>query len=676
MPFPWPRILLFSSMLKYAFIFLFTLKVFSQNNTIDSLKGIFNSKLHDTTRLSAISNLINYVSQTEAAEYSNRMLELAEQDLKKTERGSLLHQKYLKHVVEGYFLKGVFTANRSQHDSALLLFDKAILMDVTQQNWEILANCELSKANIYITRGSYTMATKILYKALKHAEKAKNFELMGRLYFQIGRLYFAQSDYKKCIEFDEKAYTHSKKANSVADMIEILNDMSQASYYLKNNSEAIAYANKSIKLCLEKGLDYMTNRQMYYSNLALIAWINKDYKEVITYYEKSIEIAKASNNTSLLGSRHINIAQAYYYEHNYPKAISNANIAMDIAIETKNVYDQRHIAEFLTLFYETTKDYKQALKYNKLTEKLDDSLEKIEYKKIALEQHLKYEYEKKELISKTNHEKEILKLSLESERQNDRKNISIFVLLACFVVSVITAYFLYKNQKQKNTIAVQSADLLRQKMLLSQMNPHFVFNSINSIQSFILDRKEKEAYSYLAKFSKLIRMVLNNTEQLIIPLFQEIDLLKTYVELEQLRFESVFVFELVIDDGLEEQSLYVPPMLIQPYVENAIWHGLMNLNNEREGKLTVWFGIENGLLKIIVEDNGIGRTRAGLFERDAIHKPVAMKLTEKRLQMINKAWGQNEIKVMVHDLYNDRKQAIGTKVELYLPLDFQENERI
>ncbi|MGZ5471886.1 MAG: sensor histidine kinase, partial [Nitrososphaeraceae archaeon] len=244
-----------------------------------------------------------------------------------------------------------------------------------------------------------------------------------------------------------------------------------------------------------------------------------------------------------------------------------------------------------------------------------------------------------------------------------------------FLLIITTTTFLFKSQKQKNTIEIQNSNLLRQKMLLSQMNPHFVFNSINSIQSFILDKKEKEAYSYLAKFSKLIRMVLNNSEELVIPLFQEIDLLKTYIELEQLRFENSFALDFFVEDDLNIQSLVIPPMLIQPYVENAIWHGLMNLKEARAGKLSVKFTSENNLLKVIVEDNGIGRVKAGLFEKDLIHRPIAMKLTQKRLQIIHKTWGQNGIKVNVYDLHDQNENATGTRVEVFLPLDFLEDER-
>lgn len=211
--------------------------------------------------------------------------------------------------------------------------------------------------------------------------------------------------------------------------------------------------------------------------------------------------------------------------------------------------------------------------------------------------------------------------------------------------------------------------------LQAQMNPHFIFNSINSIQHFILEKREKDAYSYLAKFSRLIRTVLNNSEKLYIALYEEIDTLKNYIELEQLRFENKFDYELVMGAGINEQELFLPPMLVQPYVENAIWHGLLNLGTDRKGKLWLHFALQDDLLKITIQDNGIGRQRASLIKKENVYTPVAMNLTEKRLQVVHTIWGNAAIKVTVKDLYDEAQQPTGTSVEIFLPLNMQEDEK-
>ena len=196
------------------------------------------------------------------------------------------------------------------------------------------------------------------------------------------------------------------------------------------------------------------------------------------------------------------------------------------------------------------------------------------------------------------------------------------------------SFLIYKYQKQKNIIEAQNINLLKQRMLLSQMNPHFIFNSINSIQNYILQKKERDAYSYLAKFSKLIRMVLNNSDKNQLTLYEEIDLINIYIEIEQLRFDNTFEYELHVDEEINEQEILIPPMLIQPYVENAIWHGIMNLDQQRKGKLTLTFTKTEQLIKIVIEDNGVGRKASQSYKKNSEHKPLAMKLTKKRLEIM------------------------------------------
>lgn len=197
------------------------------------------------------------------------------------------------------------------------------------------------------------------------------------------------------------------------------------------------------------------------------------------------------------------------------------------------------------------------------------------------------------------------------------------------------------------------------------MNPHFIFNSINSIQNYILQKKELDAYSYLAKFSKLIRMVLSNSTKNQIALHDEIDLLKTYVEIEQLRFENAFDFVLEIEDEINEQEYVIPPMLIQPYVENAIWHGIMNMEKDQKGKLSVSFALEGDGLKITIEDNGIGRKQSQNYKKDT-HHPLGMNLTEQRLSALHEFSDNAHITIVIKDLYDSNEKACGTRVILYL----------
>jgi len=248
--------------------------------------------------------------------------------------------------------------------------------------------------------------------------------------------------------------------------------------------------------------------------------------------------------------------------------------------------------------------------------------------------------------------------------------------LLCLATVAAVLYFVIKKvirtvrnkEKEKNRIHTMIAQS-QLSALQAQMNPHFIFNAISSIQNYILKNKEKEAYDYLAKFGKLIRMVLNNSRESTLPLFQELETLQTYVELEQLRFKDSFDFVLDVADHVDLYETHLPTMLIQPYIENAIWHGLMNIEDMRKGVLRLAISTEGKQLKIIIEDNGIGRERANAFKKGILHHSVGMKLTEERLQTISKLQEYESITVEIIDLKDDAGEPLGTSVVLHLPLN-------
>lgn len=205
--------------------------------------------------------------------------------------------------------------------------------------------------------------------------------------------------------------------------------------------------------------------------------------------------------------------------------------------------------------------------------------------------------------------------------------------------------------------------------LQAQMNPHFIFNAINSIQNFILKRDVNQAYDYLTKFSQLIRLVLQNSRLKETTLKEELKVLNLYITLEQLRFDNQFEYTATIEDSVDVHNIYIPPMLIQPILENAIWHGIMPLRGERLGQISLNIQIVADLLKITIEDNGVGR---GTMPKDSIHESISMDVTQERLNIVNLLQNDNKAKFEVIDLVDEKGVACGTKVILYVPLEREE----
>ena len=204
--------------------------------------------------------------------------------------------------------------------------------------------------------------------------------------------------------------------------------------------------------------------------------------------------------------------------------------------------------------------------------------------------------------------------------------------------------------------------------LRAQMNPHFIFNCLNAIKYYSTDNESSKATEYLTKFAKLVRLVLENSRSNRVTLNDELQALELYLEMETMRFGSKLTFQIEIDPAIDSEFVEIPPLLIQPYVENAIWHGLMH--KEKGG--TVWVRVEqpqeNGLL-ITIKDDGVGRAKATeLKSKSAIqHKSFGMKITSERIELINQMY-HTQAQVQIRDMTDAMGQPIGTEVILHIPI--------
>jgi streptogramin lyase len=227
---------------------------------------------------------------------------------------------------------------------------------------------------------------------------------------------------------------------------------------------------------------------------------------------------------------------------------------------------------------------------------------------------------------------------------------------------------LERSEKEKQLAELkQQASELEMHALRAQMNPHFIFNSLNSINRFILQNNKTEASEYLTKFSKLVRMILQNSQHPLIPLESELEALKLYLDLEALRFEHHFEYRISVPNDLDVDILKVPPLIIQPYAENAIWHGLMH--KEEKGHLEIEVSVASDHLLCKIIDDGIGRKLASMrqTQQDARHKSMGLKMTADRITMLQRL-NRDERPVAVNDLVNPDGTPAGTEVIIKMPL--------
>ena len=224
--------------------------------------------------------------------------------------------------------------------------------------------------------------------------------------------------------------------------------------------------------------------------------------------------------------------------------------------------------------------------------------------------------------------------------------------------------------QEKEIMLLEISKMLAESQLMAlraQMNPHFIFNCLNSIQECIVTQKYGEATKYLNKFSRLFRMVLNNSDRTLVAVEEEKEVLELYLELEQMRFEKNFSFEILMDEDLEDDQVLIPSMLVQPYVENAIWHGLMHKSGER--KLVIEFSrISEELFKCRIEDNGIGRQKSFDLKiqnsKSKQHVSKGLRISKDRLDLLQRQGNQASLKIT--DKYDTNGLASGTLIEIEL----------
>ena len=210
---------------------------------------------------------------------------------------------------------------------------------------------------------------------------------------------------------------------------------------------------------------------------------------------------------------------------------------------------------------------------------------------------------------------------------------------------------------------LQRAKELEVQALRSQMNPHFVFNCLNAINRFILSHEAEAASDYLTKFSRLMRMIMNHSRHSTVTLAEETEMLRLYLDMERLRFKDAFDYSIYAGDDVDAGELMIPPLLLQPFVENAVWHGLMH--KEERGWLSVTMEVHDEVLTCIIRDNGIGRKKAALLKSKSVerYKSMGLQITAERMALLTGTDAKGPF-FTIEDLYDEDGNATGTQVTL------------
>jgi len=525
-------------------------------------------------------------------------------------------------------------------------------------------NFEGSKAAILLNvgmmhenRGDHKLALENMLVALRIRERMNDDKGIGRVLNNIAMVFTEQENYTKALEYYQRSVDYKLKAGDTLLAASTYNNMAIALIDLQQYDEAIALLNKAliINTMYEEDVEIAAN----IGNLGLAFDKMGDKKKAKQYYERSIAMQRKFNlKNDGIAVPINNLGTIYLEENNLDEAEKLLKESLAIATEAESKEDIREALGNLATLYSKGKKFELAYGYQQKFNALTESLASEKSGRAMAEMMVKYETQKKEEQNKFLEQQNVLQtLRLE------RNNFIITFLVSLLLLLVISGMLFYRQRKLK---AEQERIVLEQKLLRSQMNPHFIFNSLQSIQSFMLAHKPEEAAGYLSDFAKLMRMILENSRQEYCTLEDIIQQNIYYMKMQTLRFENKFDSDIYVHADLDTEHLLVPPMLLQPFIENSIEHGFKT-KTER-GKIDVRVYRQNGSLMLEVEDNGIGRIASEKL-KDSVrgHASLAMAITAERIASLNKK-SRKKIKLEIIDLVDEFQKPSGTKVIFTLPV--------
>jgi tetratricopeptide (TPR) repeat protein len=509
--------------------------------------------------------------------------------------------------------------------------------------------------NTHLKLGSYDAALTNFQDALKF--RLRDTERTERL-LDISEVYYQMGNYEEALRTLETPKDSKVVDNSLDARIQNL----QAKIYARMNEldkTKDIYENSLNTLRSTKKVDKEEDNSLQSAKEEIVDVLReqKRYDDEIDLRNKSIEYNLESKNLAEVTKDKVEISKTLEAKGETAAAIEEMEEAAAIA-DTLN--DPREQAEaFLALanLYEKNGRNNQALStFKKYSEAVTKS-EKVNQTELEEKSNLLRQQKDIEALTKSvsiGQREEVI------ERQTVfRQQLIIYGLLFIIAITAVTSYFIYRNA-QASKVANQ---LLALKSLRGQMNPHFIFNALNSVNHFIAQQDERTANKFLSEFSMLMRLVMENSQEDFIPLQKEHEILSLYLKLEHYRFRDKFDYEIQLDNNIDMESIEVPPMLVQPYLENAVWHGLRY--KESKGKLMLRFQKMDHSLVVEIEDDGIGRKKSADIKtvNQKKHNSTGLKNIQERLSIINKVYKSN-----YHVHIEDLPEEAGTKVRVTLPI--------
>ncbi|SDB59425.1 Tetratricopeptide repeat-containing protein [Flavobacteriaceae bacterium MAR_2010_188] len=487
--------------------------------------------------------------------------------------------------------------------------------DILKYNIAVSQN---SMGNIYLVLKQYQLAIDHFSKSLAIEKEmgnrlglAINYQNIGHAYESMGQLDVALANYRRSLDYNEQI-------NSEIGKIICYNSIGQIFIKQGKASEAKTIIENALKKALVMGDKFYTS--LSYINLG---WAQKELGQ--------FDISEKNLQTALEMSQKYNL-------------------------KLSEVSASEHLSE---LFQQKGEFDKAFLNY-KNSVKVEETINNERNLKYVNDVIVQFENESKN--------RQIRSLAAEYEAVSERLRNNKMIFWSSLLGLLILSLILYAISTNRRLSQEKKILTLEQDMLRIQMNPHFIFNSLNSIKLYIINNEKENAVYYLNKFSKFIRKILVSTSEKTISLEDELETMQLYMNIENIRFSNEIDFKINILDNINTMAIKVPPLILQPFLENSIWHGLSTKEKDKIVRIDIFKKSDN-FVTIAISDNGIGRKKSEQFKKDSVleRKSLGLSITNARLTNFYST-SNNDFQLEIEDLVDQEDNGVGTKVVLSIPI--------
>ncbi|TYB76068.1 tetratricopeptide repeat protein [Bizionia gelidisalsuginis] len=500
------------------------------------------------------------------------------------------------------------------HQDALKLAEQQPIKTKSLQ--KSIAVCHNSIGNIYLSLKQYDLALEEFNSSLEIEMATNNSLGLAINYHNIGAIYEAQNKLNAALKNYKISLQYNEKINSNVGRV-ICNTSIGSVYVKQNNPEAALKIIEPTIALAEKNQDQFYIAFTYIT----LGWAHSKLNHLElaeTWLTKGLNVAIKYELKSSISSAYLHLSELNEKKNNYELALTHYKKAIEL---NKNILSEKN-AQFvssLRLHYETEKKNSQI-------------------QSLAIEN-------------------EIVKLRL------DKNNKMGLLLLSVLLLLGVALFFLYRHRELKSEKMILT---LEQDMLRNQMNPHFIFNSLNSIKLYIINNEKEKAIYYLTKFSKFIRKILVASTEKQISIAEELETMSLYMNIENIRFSNHIKYTTVIDPSIDIDNVKLPSLVLQPFLENALWHGLSPKKEDKSITVHVYKS-KKKFVTISISDNGIGRKASEAIKENKVlkRKSLGIEITKKRLENFSKRY-THSYTITIEDLY-DNDAPSGTKVTLNIP---------